>query len=146
MSLLEKIKTDLHDARKAKNICLVNILSTIYAEAQMVGKNAGNRETTDAEVVAKIKVFIKNIEETLKSIKETHAKYADLQKEKSLLEKYLPKQMSEAELTATVVEIAANHEKSIKSMGKVMADLKAKYSGQYDGNLASQVVKKVLGG
>ena len=146
MSLLEQIKSNLTDARKAKDTTTSNVLSTLYAEAGMVGKNAGNRESTDAEVIAKVKIFIKNIDETINSLPEGYSKMAEIQKEKELLQKYLPKQMSEKELKSVIAAIGAAHEKSMKSMGKIMGDLKAKYDGHYDGKLASEIVKSFLNG
>jgi len=144
MSLLNRIKEDLIHARKAKDQKSTNILSTLYAESVMVGKNDGNRETTDVEVVGKIRGFIKNIDETLKAISEDHANRADLQAEKSVIAKYLPQQLSEEQLKNTLSEIAAGHEKSMKSMGAVMAELKAKHPGEYDGKQASRIVREIL--
>lgn len=110
----------------------------------MVGKNASNRESTDEEVIARVKAFIKNINETLKSLPESHAKKDTLEREKELLKKYLPQQMSEETLKEIIKKIGVTHEKSIKSMGKVMGELKAKYGGQYDGKMASNFVKSFL--
>ena len=146
MSLLDQIKSDLTDARKAKDTATSNILSTLYAEAGMVGKNAGNRESSDAEVVSKVKVFIKNIDETLKTLPQGHAKSTEMEKEMAILQKYLPEQMNQEELKSVIEVIGDSHEKSMKSMGKIMGALKAKYDGQYDGKLASDLVKSYLTG
>ena len=63
----------------------------------------------------------------------------------AVIERFLPKQMSPAELEAAVKStIAAVGAASIKDMGKVMAALKEKYSGQLDPAQASQAVKKLL--
>jgi hypothetical protein len=63
----------------------------------------------------------------------------------AVIERFLPKQMSPAELEAAVKStIAAVGAASIKDMGKVMAALKEKYSGQLDPSQASQAVKKLL--
>ena len=144
MSLLETIKKDLIEARKAKNMLASAVLSTLYSEATMVGKNAGNRETADSEVVAKVKAFIKNIDETVKSLPEGHSQSTELGKEKELLQKYLPKQMSEEELKNSISEIGIAYEKSMKSMGKIMGELKTRYDGTYDGKIASALVKTFL--
>ncbi|MBL10220.1 MAG: hypothetical protein CL402_06870 [Acidiferrobacteraceae bacterium] len=146
MSLLKTIKENLTKARKEKNTDASGILSTLYAESTMVGKNDGNRETTDAEVIAKVKVFIKNIDETLKSLPEGHVQITALNDEKTLLQKYLPQQMSENELKEVIIEIGISHEKSIKSMGKIMSELKTKHCGTYDGKKASLLVKEYLAG
>src|SRR5215469_14788693 len=65
----------------------------------------------------------------------------------SVIERFLPKQMSGAELesaiTSTIKEIGAA---GIKDMGKVMAALRTKYVGQIDPAAASQTVKKLLTG
>ena len=144
MSLLETIKKDLIEARKAKNMLASAVLSTLYSEATMVGKNDGNRETADSEVVAKVKAFIKNIDETVKSLPEGHSQSTELGKEKELLQKYLPKQMSEEELKNSISEIGIAYEKSMKSMGKIMGELKTRYDGTYDGKIASALVKTFL--
>ena len=144
INLLEQIKSDLTEVRKVRDGVASNLLSTLYAEAGMVGKNASNRESTDEEVIARVKAFIKNINETLKSLPESHAKKDTLEREKELLKKYLPQQMSEETLKEIIKKIGVTHEKSIKSMGKVMGELKAKYGGQYDGKMASNFVKSFL--
>jgi hypothetical protein len=63
----------------------------------------------------------------------------------AVIERFLPKQMSAAELEAAVKStIAAVGATTIKDMGKVMAAMKEKYSGQLDPAQASQAVKKLL--
>ena len=62
-----------------------------------------------------------------------------------ILESLLPKQLSEEELEKVIVEIvAALPDKSPRQMGAVMAELKKKYDGQFDGKTASGLVKKAL--
>ena len=111
MKLLEIIKNDLTEARKSKKIKVSGVLSTLYSEASMVGKNDGNRETYDTEVIAKVKAFIKNIDETLKSLPAGHPQGTELEKEKELLQKYLPQQISEKELKNIVADICSAHER-----------------------------------
>ena len=63
MSLIIEIKSAQLAARKARDSFTASSLTTLIGEAEMVGKNAG-REVTDAEVVAVLKKFVKNIDET----------------------------------------------------------------------------------
>ena len=69
-------------------------------------------------------------------------------KEKSeikVIEKFLPKQMSEAEIEAVLKTIiASTGASSMKDMGKVMGELKAKYAGQLDMGKASGMIKSLL--
>jgi uncharacterized protein len=65
----------------------------------------------------------------------------------AIIERFLPKQMSGAELDSAIkATISAVGASSIKDMGKVMAALKEKYSGQLDPGQASAAVKKLLAG
>lgn len=67
MSLIEQIKAKNLEARKAKLTAVVNVLTPLIGEAEMVGKNAGH-PVTDAEVVQMIKKFIKNLDETITAL------------------------------------------------------------------------------
>lgn len=147
MSLIQQIKKDQLTARKAKQSYQAIRLTTLIGEAEMIGKNAGNRETTDDEVVVVIKKFIKNNLELINVVDPTSDGFADAIKENELLSAYLPTQMSEDEIkTAVQKRIITLDELSPKLMGKIMAWLKENYAGQYDGKLASKVVKELLNG
>ncbi len=64
----------------------------------------------------------------------------------AIIERFLPKQLSDAELEAAAKEtIAALGAQGMKDMGRTMAALKERYAGQMDGAKASQVVKRLLG-
>lgn len=143
--LLEKLQAAALAARKAQDSVAASLLTTLYAEAARVGKDQGNRVSTDEEVVAVVKKFGKNVDETLAALPETDARVAALRVEKALLAEYLPQQLDEAGLTAVIAElVAALPEKSPKQMGAVMAGLKARAGGQYDGAMASRLVKAAL--
>ena len=108
----------------------------------MVGKNAGNRETTDDEALAMVRKFLKNATETLQRLDDA-GRPTDVAKEEILiLNSYLPKQLSAAQLLDAVrgmkdVDPALN-------VGTAMKLLKERYNGLYDGKIASEVVKTVL--
>ena len=108
-------------------------MTTLLGEATAIGKNAGNRETTDDEVVSVIKKFIKNINETVTALVSRNEDASTYIAEREILERYLPKQLNEAEL----FKLAASQE----SMPAFMKFLKENYAGQYDGKLASTVAK-----
>ena len=63
----------------------------------------------------------------------------------TILQKYLPEQLSAEEIRKLVTEsIAATGAKEIKEMGKVMADLNPKIKGKADGGTVSAIVKELL--
>lgn len=133
MTLIEQIRQKQIQARKERSAD-ASLLTTLLGEAEMVGKNAGNRAPTDEEVVTVIKKFIKNIDETLAVIKHPEAS-AQLVGEKAALEKFLPKQLDEDTLRMIT--------KNCKDLPDFMRYLKQEYAGRYDGKLASTIAKEV---
>lgn len=150
-TLIETIKKDQLQARKNKDATKASLLTTLLGEASMIGKNDGNRESTDAEVIAVIKKFVKNTQEVIRitgmqqSIESREAgKVAS--EELRILESYLPKQLSENELRAEMQKLIAELNLSgPKGMGILMKEMKARFEGTYDGGLASKIAKEVLG-
>ena len=143
--LLGELRKMMMKAKLEKDTVKGNLLATLIAEAVMVGKNDGNRETTDAETIAMIKKFLKNVNENLALMDEMGKDKTESLREKEILESLLPKQLSEEELEKVIVEIVATlPDKSPRQMGAVMAELKKKYDGQFDGKTASGLVKKAL--
>lgn len=66
-------------------------------------------------------------------------------KEREILKRYLPEQLSEEEIRKLVKEAAAKAgAKEAKDMGKVMAELMPKVKGKADASLVSKIVKELL--
>lgn len=64
----------------------------------------------------------------------------------AVIQSFMPKQLSEDESKAVVAEVIKSiGAAGIKDMGKVMAELKAKYAGQLDMGKAGSIVKGLLG-
>lgn len=160
MSILENLKAEQLQARKNRDTVAVNLLTTLIGDAVMVGKNNGNRESTDLEVVATIKKFITNTQETLNILIPkgaamlAHAgvvtddfrnQVTVTETELEILNKFLPPQLTEEKLSSVIDEfIVSTGATSIKDMGKVMKVLKGVYEGSYDGTLASKLIKERL--
>lgn len=143
--LMEKIRTDMITARKGTDTVARNLLITLYSEAQAVGKNKRNGDTTDEEVVSVVKKFKANLEETVQLLINRNQDATAQQHEIQILSAYMPVQMTESDLEAAVRVIVSDlGVTGAKVMGQVMAELKARHAGTYDGKLASQVVKTVL--
>jgi uncharacterized protein YqeY len=134
MTLMEQIKAKQVQARKSGSI-EASLLTTLLGEAAMVGKNAG-RETNDAEVVAVVKKFVKNIDETVSALTSRGQDAATFVAERDVLEQFLPVQLSENAL----IEVA----KCQPNMPAFMKHLKENFAGKYDGKLASTVAKAVF--
>lgn len=144
MSLLAQLKKDSLLARKAADRVRGTLLSTLIGEAEMVGKNAANRESTDEEVQQTIRKFLKNNQEALGVIKDEERR-AVLEQESAILTAYLPPLASDAEVqTFIAASVATLAERSPKQMGVVMGALKARYGSDFDAKQASAWIKDAL--
>lgn len=135
MTLIEQINADFIQAFKDSKTdetkkSVKDFLGVLKTEVTRESKTP-----EDNYVIGKIKSMIKNAEET-DSLSEA---------ELNILNAYLPKQLNEAELGAIIeANIADNGYAGMQNMGKVMSYLKENYGGQYDGKMASDLVKKSL--
>ena len=140
MTLLSNIRTDLFKLRKeGTSKEAISLLTTLYSEAANVGLNDFKRESTDAEVSAVIKKFIKNIDECITVGTSKGVDVSSYEKEKAILEVYLPKQLTPAEIEAFIIEY-------VRDGGKpaAMKALKENYAGQYDGKIASTIIDNLI--
>lgn len=149
MSLLQKIKDMSLMARKEKDPN-ATFLVTLYAEAARVGKDKGQRESTDDEVIAVLKKFKDGANTIIQCATKRGGDSATAQEmqanaELKIIESFLPAMLSEDDLIRIINGyVVAIPDASSKSMGIIMGNLKQEYPGSYDGKLASKLVKDVL--
>lgn len=143
--IVDIIKKDLDEARKAKRKDVVTFLSTIYSDIVMFGKNNGNRQTTDEEAIKIMKNFQSKSEEVIDLLKKKDpSRVLEYEEKIKLLQKYIPKQLNEEELTEIIQNYIKDFDKSDKKIiGLVMNKLKENYAGMFDGKQASTIIKKV---
>jgi len=141
MNTLSKIKENNLKARKERNKFLSGILTTLVGEIEIVGKNNGNRETTEAETLKVLEKFKKNTEQTCNLISDSKELETYIE-EISIYESYLPQKLTEKELTELIKDIVS-HDSDI-NIGKVMGFLNKQYSGKFDGSLASSIARKLI--
>ncbi|MEM2159396.1 MAG: GatB/YqeY domain-containing protein [Candidatus Nitrosotenuis sp.] len=146
--LIERIKADALEARKnrAPN---ASFIVTLLSEAQNIGKNKGNRQTTDEEVIALVKKFKLNAQEVIDALisqgRSNDPAVASASQEMNYLNTLLPEQLSTDALTAIIQAMILQVGYDKKNMGKVMSMLKSEFFGRYDGNEASKIVKQLIG-
>lgn len=153
MSLMDMLRADHLKARKAHMPVEMGLYSSLIGEAAMVGKNKGNRESTDEEVIATIQKFIKNGTDARDALAKhpnregegsrVPAMVEKFNTELSILTSYLPQQMTENDLRNAVKTILDD---TPSNMGAVMKVLKERHGGKYDGKMAAGIVKSVLAG
>jgi len=138
--MINQIKSDLLEARKIKNKELIGLLTALYSESLKVGKDKGDRETNNDEVIQVIKKFIKGINESLNVSKDI-TKIKSLKFELDALQKYLPKQLSEDEMKDIVNKCLNDN---IDNIGGIMKVFKSNYSGLFDGKKLNTIIRELL--
>ncbi len=134
MSLINQIKEKQLEARKAKDTIPTELYTTLLGEAVAIGKNKGNRETTDEEVVALIKKFLNNINISFEYASEVGRN--KLARERELLAEFMPTELDIDRLRNIILGMIV----SGNNKGQIMKYLKENFNGQYDGKVASTII------
>ena len=152
MGLKEQISDEIKAAMKAKDklrLETVRSIKKVILEKESTVRAQGRDTLTEAE---EMEVLMQQAKQRRDAIEQyTKAGREDLAEKESqelgIIEEYLPKQLSDAEIEAVVVEIIASAgATSPKDMGKVMGPTMARLKGQADGKKVQAIVKAKLSG
>lgn len=150
MELQQRIDADIKAAMLAREKDKLNALraikSAILLELTKEGGQGGLEEAVGLKIMQKLH------RQRMESATIYHQQgRADLASEDEaqarVIEAYLPKRMSDAEVEATVREvIAALGATSMADMGKVMGEANKRMAGKADGSVVAAMVKRLLAG
>ncbi len=146
----ETLMTSLKEAMKAQEKLKVSTIRMVQAKLKdkdIEARGLGKGEATADEILALLQKMIKERNESAEIYANNARPELAEQEvaEAAIIAAFLPAQMAEAEVTAAITaEIAELGAASMKDMGKVVAGLKAKYSGRMDFGKASGMVKAAL--
>ncbi len=148
MSLETKVMEEMKDAMKAKNEGVLRSLRAIKAEIIKAKTDPGAGGTIDEATEQKfLQKMMKQRRDSLEIFeKQGRADLAEKEKEEmAVIERFLPKQMSEAEIKDAVSKvIAETGAASAADMGKVMGVISKQLAGKADGKTISTIVKELL--
>lgn len=148
MALFEQVSNDIKEAMKARDKVRLETLRNIkkvFIEAKTApGANDTLEDAAALKILAKL----------AKQGKESAATYVQQNRQDladnelaqvAVIEEYLPKQLSEAEIEAVVKTIIADTgAQGMKDMGKVMGIASKQLAGKADGRVISGIVKTLL--
>lgn len=146
MTLMERLNSDMKEAMRSKDKNTLSVIRMLKASVQKEEIEVGRSLTTNEEVT----ILARELKQRKDSVREfTQADRQDLaektQLEITVVEKYLPKQLSLNEVKSVVSEVIAQVGATGSSdFGKVMGVAMPKLKGKADGNLVNQVVKELL--
>ena len=148
MSLQTQIMDELKASMKAKDTVALESLRSIKSELLLAQTASGSKEEiSEDEEIKLLQRLVKTRKESARIFTEQNR--PDLAEPElaqiAVIEKFLPAQLSEAEVEAIIAKIIADTGASgIASMGKVMGLASAKLGGTAEGKTISTIVKKLL--
>jgi uncharacterized protein YqeY len=148
MSIKETLQKDLTEAIRGRNEITsgtIRMVLTAITNEEVAGKEA--RVLSDEEVITVLSREAKKRREAAEAFENAgRADKSALEKsEGEVIAKYLPAQLSEADIAAIIAEaIASTGAQGPSDMGKVMGAVKPKIAGKADGGLVSALVKAAL--
>src|SRR6516164_9947911 len=144
--LRDDINNAVKEAMKAKNerkLSTLRMVNSAIKNADIEARGQGKPPLSDADLFGVLQKMIKQRQEAVELYdKGGRAELAAQEREEiAILAAYLPKQMSEDDIKAVIsAAIAETGAAGMKDIGKVIAALKAKYTGQMDFAKASGLV------
>ncbi|MGX7200543.1 GatB/YqeY domain-containing protein [Enterococcus nangangensis] len=146
MSLLQQISDDMKQAMKAKDKETLSVIRMLKASLQNEGIKVNRELTPDEELTI--------LAREMKQRKDSKEEFAnagrqdladDLAKEITIVERYLPQQLTEEEVRSIVAAaISATGATGKSDFGKVMGKVMPQVKGKADGKLVNAVVKELL--
>ena len=151
MSLREKINEQFIAALKDKNKTLISTLRLILAainERDIANRSGTNKEKVkDPEIIKVLKKMKKQRQDSADMYqKGGRQELQDAENEEiKIIESFLPNQIGEEETKKICKKVIESlSASSIKDMGKIMGELKQKYSDSIDFSKANIIVKGLL--
>ena len=148
MSLSIQIMDEMKNAMRAKDTVALEALRAIKSEILLAQTATGSKEEiTEADEIKILQKLVKMRKDSASIF--TVQNRPDLAEPElaqiAIIEKFLPAQLSEAEVEAIIAKIIAETGASgIASMGKVMGLASAQIGGSAEGKTISSIVKKLL--
>jgi uncharacterized protein YqeY len=148
MSLNQQITDQMKTAMKAKDQATLRGLRAIKAALLLLQTQEGGADVTEADEMSALVKMAKQRKDSITIYEEQGREdLAVIEREElTVIERFLPAQMSEDEIKVEVEAIITQTgSSSMKDMGKVMGMANGKMKGRADGKMIADRVKKLLG-
>lgn len=152
MSLRDALQTALKEAMKAKaadRLSALRLINAAIKDREIALRGEGSAgEVDDAAILAILGKMVKQRQESARAYEEGgRLELAEKEMaEIGVISEFLPRQLSDAEVAAAITAaIAETGATGLRDMGKVMAVLKGKFTGQMDFGAVGPRIKEILG-
>ena len=148
MKIEEKINESIKDSMKEKNRLRLDSLRAIKSAILIEKTKSGSKDQIEESVVLKIlQKMVKQRNDSAKIYLEQNRKeLAEIEvSQANIISEFLPTQLSESELSEIIDKVIEEvGAESIKDMGKVISKVNERVSGQAEGRVIAEIVKKKL--
>lgn len=150
MTIKARIQADFVTAMKEKNDTAKAALSGLKSKITEAEKANGNTELTDDAVLKVINTAIKQRKESADAFIKGNRNDLAMKElaEVEVINKYLPAQMSEADIEIAVRQIIAESAGVVTNpqilIGKTMGAFNKQYTGRADNNLVKAVITRIV--
>ena len=142
-NLKEAIKS-----REKQRVATLRLINAAIKDRDIAVRSEENTEgVSDAEIILILSNMVKQRKHSIIQYEEGgRVELAEREREEiKIIQEFLPLQLTEEEIKVEVSKIIdAGDQLSIKDMGKIMGELKNKFSGRMDFGKASEIVKALL--
>ncbi|OOP57560.1 MAG: hypothetical protein AYP45_02610 [Candidatus Brocadia carolinensis] len=144
MNVKERITEELKSAMKAQDKLRTSVLRMILADIKIADTSGKPKDQIDYVDVAR--GYCKKLKKSREEYEKLHLpeKVKELDGEISIVEEYLPKQLSDDELKKIVNEVIETHKYTAKEMGVAMKLIMSKHGSEVDGKKVQAYLKEGL--
>lgn len=148
MKIEDKINESIKDSMKEKNRLRLDSLRAIKSAILIEKTKSGSKDHIEESVVLKIlQKMVKQRNDSAKIYLEQNRKeLADVEtSQANIISEFLPTQLSESELSEMIDKVIEEvGAESMKDMGNVISKVNERVSGQAEGRVIAEIVKKKL--
>ena len=142
-NLKEAIKS-----QEKQRVATLRLINAAIKDRDIAVRSEENTEgVSDAEIILILSNMVKQRKQSIIQYEEGgRVELAEREREEiKIIQEFLPNQLTDQEIHLEISKIIDSHERiTIKDMGKIMGELKEKFSGRMDFGKASEIVKALL--
>lgn len=140
------IQRDLTAAMKARSTDELNVLRVLVTAIKNLKVEKMTQELDEPDIVQLVRKEVNKRTEAIHFAKQggRNDLIDENERQKAILERYLPQQLGSEQLEKIIADLAA--ELGTTAIGPLMAKLKERHAGRYDGQAASAIIRKLAAG
>ena len=146
--MIKQIRTDIKTAMMEKDTIKRDVLKMVLNKANAIAKDKKIDEPSNEMVLDAIKKESKQLQDTIDILVKNKKEDSDLYKESvtkmDILKSYLPKQLSEEELTKEIKDFIEKNNIDTSNRGLVMKSVMPEIKSKADGKLINKVVGTLI--